>query len=131
MESSLVITLIIGLVVGLAAGLLLASLLPRFTGDAARNREAAKREAAYRREVADHFVRTAQLVNRLTDSYKEVFDHLREGAGRLVDEETLRRRLAHEEDKNVTLHLIGYREPGPRDRKPPGEQGKEGKRSGS
>lgn len=125
MESSLVITLIIGVVVGLAAGLLLASLLPRFTGDAARDREAAKREAAYRREVADHFVRTAQLVNRLTDSYKEVFDHLREGAGKLVDEDTLRQRLAHEEDKNVTLHLIGYREPDSVDRQSSAERAKE------
>lgn len=131
MDTGIIITLVIGLVVGLAAGLLLASLLPRLTGDAARDRQAAEREAAYRREVADHFVETAQLVNRLTDSYKEVFDHLREGAGKLVDEETLRQRLAHEEDKNVTLHLIGYREPGSKPGERSGKRPKPGDESRS
>jgi len=58
--------------------------------------------------VADHFVKTAELVNQLTDSYKEVFDHLRDGAGSLVDEEILRERLAHRDDDKVTLRRIGY-----------------------
>lgn len=116
METTFVTGLIIGLVAGLAAGIAASLLWQRLAGGNAPDRDARKREAAYRREVADHFVETAQLVNRLTDSYKEVFDHLRDGAGKLVDEETLRQRLANEEDKDVTLHLIGYRVAETRDR---------------
>lgn len=106
MDANTVIGLVTGLIVGLVAGAAGAWLWWRFgtAGDGADSR----RQAEYREEVADHFVKTAELVNRLTDSYKEVFDHLRDGAGKLVDEETLRQRLAHEEDKDVTLHLIGY-----------------------
>lgn len=109
MDVNTVIGLVTGLIVGLVAGAAGAWLWWRFgmAGDGADSR----RQAEYREEVADHFVKTAELVNRLTDSYKKVFDHLRDGAGKLVDEETLRQRLAHEEDKDVTLHLIGYREP--------------------
>lgn len=105
MDADMITGIIIGFAVGLGAGAGAAWLWSRLAGagDTAR-------EAAYRREVADHFVTTAELVNRLTDSYKEVFDHLRQGAETLVDEETLRRRLAQEEDKDVILHLIGYRE---------------------
>lgn len=108
MDASTITILIIGFAVGVAAGAGAAWLWARFSGK--QSGPDAKQQAAYREEVADHFVKTAELVNRLTDSYKEVFDHLRDGAGRLVDEETLRQRLAHEEDKDVTLHLIGYRE---------------------
>lgn len=121
MEASHLIALFVGLVAGIGAGVAAARAWPRLASGRAAEEEAERRQAAYRREVADHFVETAQLVNRLTDSYKEVFDHLRRGAGTLVDEETLRQRLANEEDKNVTLHLIGYREAG---KKPSGTDGK-------
>lgn len=107
MDANTLIGLITGLIVGLLAGAAGTWLWWRF--GAPRDGADSKRQAEYQEEVADHFVKTAELVNRLTDSYKEVFDHLRDGAGKLVDEETLRERLSHEEDKDVTLHLIGYR----------------------
>lgn len=106
MDANTLIGLITGLIVGLLAGVAGTWLWWRF--GASSDGADSKRQAEYQEEVADHFVKTAELVNRLTDSYKEVFDHLRDGAGKLVDEETLRQRLAHEEDKDVTLHLIGY-----------------------
>lgn len=107
MDESTITGLIIGLLVGLPAGAAAAWLWSRVGGTAGA--ESAKQQAAYQEEVADHFVKTAELVNSLTDSYKEVFDHLRQGAETLVDEETLRKRLSREEEKDVTLHLIGYR----------------------
>lgn len=123
MDASTITILIIGLAVGLLAGAGGAWIWARFSGKGST--PDARQQAAYREEVADHFVKTAELVNRLTDSYKEVFDHLRDGAGRLVDEDTLRERLAHEEDKDVTLHLIGYRESGPGDETAPEPRGPE------
>lgn len=60
-----------------------------------------------REDVTDHFVQTAKLINRLTDSYKAVFDHLSEGAENLVDPETLRERLPEVGEKEVKLRRIG------------------------
>jgi hypothetical protein len=103
---------LVWLLIGAAAGLVLGGAgvfaWLRYGGGGAAGGSARRREEAYREEVADHFVKTAELVNQLTDSYKEVFDHLRDGAGNLVDEEILRERLAHRDDEKVTLRRIGY-----------------------
>lgn len=129
MDASIITGLIIGLVAGLAAGA--AAVWLWFRYGAGTDGAEARQQAKYREEVADHFVKTAELVNRLTDSYKEVFDHLRDGAGNLVDEDTLRRRLANEEDKDVTLHLIGYRDKGSREDGPPAGKRESGKSGAS
>lgn len=66
-----------------------------------------KENARFREEVNEHFVQTAELINRLTDSYKEVFDHLSSGAERLVDEEAVRERMPQVTDQEVRLKHIG------------------------
>jgi len=43
----------------------------------------------------------------MTDSYKAVFDHLNDGATKLVDGAELRERLPNEERKVITLSRIG------------------------
>lgn len=63
-------------------------------------------------DVLDHFVTTANLVNDMTDSYKAVFDHLNEGANKLVDSTELRQRLPHEDRGVITLSRIGQPEAG-------------------
>ncbi|WP_405234422.1 ZapG family protein [Lentisalinibacter salinarum] len=108
MEEFSLVSLLIGAAIGLALGAGGLFVWFRYGGGATGTTSARRREEAYREEVADHFVKTAELVNQLTDSYKEVFDHLREGAGHLVDEEILRQRLAHQDDEKVTLQRIGY-----------------------
>ncbi|ADI15948.1 YhcB family protein [Truepera radiovictrix] len=50
--------------------------------------------ANYRGDVNEHFLRTAELIDELTKSYKLVYDHLESGAYRLVGEETFRQQLA-------------------------------------
>jgi len=124
MEEFSLVSLLIGAAIGLALGAGGLFVWFRYRGDAAGAGSARRREAAYREEVADHFVKTAELVNQLTDSYKEVFDHLREGAGHLVEEEILRERLAHRDDEKVTLQRIGYAGSGD------GRQGGERRQSG-
>jgi hypothetical protein len=67
---------------------------------------------SYRRDVADHYVETAKRVDALTHAYKAVYDHLEDGAVRLVGEAELRERLDRLEDANrepVTLEGIGQR----------------------
>jgi len=39
----------------------------------------------YQAQVAQHFERTAELVNNLTESYRDVHEHLASGASRLAD----------------------------------------------
>ncbi|MDX1570624.1 MAG: DUF1043 family protein [Xanthomonadales bacterium] len=73
------------------------------------DQELRKEFDAYREEVADHFAKTASLVNRLTDSYKDVFEHLQDGAHGLLDEEQLRARLQDESGETITLTRLGYR----------------------
>ena len=47
----------------------------------------------YQREVAQHFADTAQLVNGLTQSYKNVHDHLASGALKLTNPEITQQML--------------------------------------
>lgn len=77
----------------LAAGLVAGHLLSRRFDDARQQVRALQEEldqaraeqAAYRREVSDHFARTAQAVNQLTASYRTVHQQLSEGARTLCD----------------------------------------------
>ena len=95
---------------GLVLGALITWLISRKTMKSAPYRELEKQHAVLRDNVTEHFVKTAGLVNQMTDSYKAVFEQLQEGASQLLDEETLRNRLAHDEDEEVKLGKIGYRQ---------------------
>ncbi|MDX1593358.1 MAG: DUF1043 family protein [Gammaproteobacteria bacterium] len=83
----------IATLIGLGAGVLVGYLLARRFDDAGRRARSLEQElerareehAAYRREVGDHFARTASAVNQLTDSYRNVHRELREGAHALCD----------------------------------------------
>lgn len=105
--------------IGALIGAAVAYWLTRRTGP---GRSASKAQAElneYRERVADHFTRTAALVDQLTDSYKDVFDQLQAGAVDLLDEQTLREKLAHQDAEVITLNRLGYRgseEPGADDR---------------
>jgi uncharacterized membrane-anchored protein YhcB (DUF1043 family) len=69
--------------------------------------EMKKENERFREEVNAHFVQTAELINELTDSYKRVFDHLSDGAERLVDSEALRDRMPQVGRQEVRLRHIG------------------------
>ena len=47
-----------------------------------------KQQQEYQEEVSDHFQQTAQLLNQLTDSYKDVHTHLAKGANLLAGANT-------------------------------------------
>lgn len=77
------------LLVGVAVGALLSRL---FTPETRNHRELEKRltEAGatlknYRQDVSDHYVKTANLVDELTESYRDLHNHLAEGASNLLD----------------------------------------------
>lgn len=99
---------IIGLVVGLVAGAGVAwAVVARRSHSPSVSQLKAENER-FREEVNAHFVQTAGLINELTDSYKKVFDHLSDGADRLVDKEAVRERMpqvGHRDE--VRLRHIG------------------------
>ncbi|MFV8820142.1 YhcB family protein [Haliea sp. E17] len=83
----LIICSLIGLAVGLGIGVLLAQ---RVTPSGQKRREAERQldqalqeKKAYEDEVVEHFTDTAKLLNQLTDSYREVHNHLARGAADL------------------------------------------------
>ena len=70
--------------------------------------ETLKREnQIFRDQVNEHFVQTAELINQLTDSYKAVFDHLSEGAEKLVDEKAVRERMPQVSAEEIRLKRLG------------------------
>lgn len=84
-------TALLGLGIGLAAGWLL-GMRRKSKRDVildleARLERAIESRADYEAEVAEHFAKTAQLLNRMTQDYREVYSHLASGADTLCDGE--------------------------------------------
>lgn len=102
-----IIALIIGLLLGATGAWIW--LRQRGGGDGSVA-ELKKENERFREEVNEHFVQTAELINQLTDSYKAVFDHLSEGADKLVDKEAVRERMPRVSDREVRLKHIGSRD---------------------
>ena len=99
---------IAGVVIGLMVGATAAWLWMDRKGSSAGSVETLKREnERFREEVNEHFVQTAELINQLTDSYKAVFDHLSEGAEKLVDEKAVRERMPQVGDEEIRLKRLG------------------------
>ncbi len=48
----------------------------------------------YQDRVGDHFTTTAHLINKLTDTYRDVHEHMSNGAENLCDDEEVRNRLS-------------------------------------
>jgi len=109
MEAATVYWIIGAGLAGLASGALITWLISRMTMKSKPYRELESQHVELRDKVTEHFVKTAGLVNQMTDSYKAVFEQLQEGASQLLDEQTLRERLAHDDADEVRLGKIGYR----------------------
>lgn len=98
---------ILGLVTGLIVGALLVWLITSRRRNEPTVVQLKAENARFREEVNAHFVRTAELINELTDSYKKVFDHLSDGAERLVDGDAVRNRMPQVGHHEVRLRHIG------------------------
>lgn len=118
---------IIGLIIGLAVGAGIVWLIVARKTDIVSVNQLKVENDRFREEVNAHFVQSAQLINELTDSYKKVFDHLSDGAERLVDKEAVRERMPQVGRQEVRLRHIGA----PKDYRPatgPAETAKPAKR---
>ena len=85
-------------VVALAAGGLIGYFLPRYLKLAALPQNALEEELnalktqheTYRHDVANHFGKTAELLEQLINNYREVHNHLAYGAEELCQNETVK-----------------------------------------
>lgn len=95
--------------IGLALGGLAGYLLARRFGDSEQRASALQQEldaareehAAYRREVSDHFAKTAVAVNQLTESYRSVHQQLSDGAHALCDNAAAETALAFDQSRLI------------------------------
>ena len=96
-------------IVGFALGALVMWWMDRKQGGGSSVATLKKEHEQFREQVTEHFVETAQRINRLTDSYKDLFDHLSQGAETLVDDASLRERMPQVSDQEVRLKRLGTR----------------------
>ncbi len=82
--SSLLITGIVALVIGVGFGMFVSR---RLSPDSRKQRELERsldrllqQQKDYQHEVAEHFIDTAKLLNNLAESYRDVHNHLANGA---------------------------------------------------
>jgi uncharacterized membrane-anchored protein YhcB (DUF1043 family) len=95
--------------IGLAVGGLAGYLLARRFGDSEQRAVALQQEldrarddhAAYRRDVSEHFAKTAVAVNQLTESYRDVHQQLSEGARALCDNAAAETALAFDQSRLI------------------------------
>ncbi|HEY0286199.1 MAG TPA: DUF1043 family protein [Pseudomonas sp.] len=97
MEHSLLVWLlpIITLVAGVVIGFLVARLLPNAAPSSTQRHldDVQERFDTYQNEVVTHFNSTANLVQKLSQSYQDVQEHLADGANRLAPDDQTRQRL--------------------------------------
>lgn len=60
----------------------------------------------YQQDVEQHFAKTADLIDNLTNSYKEVFDHLSSSAESLLTEEQIKNQLINRKSREVTIKYL-------------------------
>lgn len=60
----------------------------------------------YQQDVESHFAKTADLIDNLTNSYKEVFEHLSDSAENLLTEEQIKNQLINRKSREVTIKYL-------------------------
>jgi uncharacterized membrane-anchored protein YhcB (DUF1043 family) len=95
-------SLLVGVVIGLLLGGRLSASPARLRELENELREAREAERRYRSSVGDHFSMTADLVHHMTQSYREVYDHLASGAQDLCSDEVAAKLLPAKSDANFS-----------------------------
>lgn len=118
--------------VGAALGALISRMmLPSKQNKSLENQLQASQEKldSYQKEVSEHFEETSKLVQNLTQSYKDVHDHLAKGAGKLATAEVSEKMLSagnpqdNALENQSTLDENAYAPPKDWAPKTPGETG--------
>lgn len=124
------LTGIVCLAIGVAAGLLVARRLDSSSPGKVEELEARILELQrshddYREHVSDHFSMTADLVQQMTESYRDVYQHLARGAQDLCNEEIASKLLPAAEQMHFSGDDDNAFEP-PKDYAPKRQNGQSG-----
>lgn len=86
-------SLLAGVIIGLLVGGRLSASPSRVRELEAEIKAAQEKERRYRDSVSDHFSMTADLVHHMTESYREVYEHLASGAQDLCPDDVANKLL--------------------------------------
>jgi len=106
MENSFIVLIVAG-ITGVVIGIGIALFFMR--SGSSDKASASKVEAQlkdYQQQVENHFAKTSELIDELTDSYKNVFEHLSESAQSLLTEEQIQQQIENRRDRQVTLSYL-------------------------
>ncbi|MES1924396.1 DUF1043 family protein [Salinisphaera sp. T31B1] len=79
----LILILVVGVVIALVIGYFLGS---RFGGKkSVAMKEATEKHDSYRNDVREHFEQTSAIMSRMVDDYRDMYEHLSDGAEKLAD----------------------------------------------
>ena len=95
LETLIMVSAIVLCIGGLIGAVISRTLLPpEIQKDLEKQLQTSRTELEkYQQDVAHHFAETSQLVTKLTESYKEVHDHLAKGATNLTNPEISKKML--------------------------------------
>lgn len=91
---------------GTALGIAGMYLVSQRKGKQTSVKEMERRLDDYQHKVEDHFAKTADLIDNLTDSYQAVFTHLSESAEDLLTDEQIRNQLINRRSREVTIKYL-------------------------
>lgn len=78
-----IVAIVAGLIVGLLMGRRTSGAARRYRDIALKLDQVMQDKKSYEAEVVEHFTKTGRLLNELTESYREVHNHLAQGADKL------------------------------------------------
>jgi uncharacterized membrane-anchored protein YhcB (DUF1043 family) len=78
-----IMAIVAGLIVGLLMGRRTSGAARRYRDIALKLDQVMQDKKSYEAEVVEHFTKTGRLLNELTESYREVHNHLAQGADKL------------------------------------------------
>ncbi|MGY0400072.1 MAG: YhcB family protein, partial [Ostreibacterium sp.] len=102
-QETMYITMIAIAIMALLIGFLIGKLVGSSSENSQVAKLAQKELSEYKIAVSKHFGKTADLVDNLTESYKDVFEHLGSSARQLLSEEKVKQHLQSRAKKTVTL----------------------------
>lgn len=113
--------LTLALLAGIGVGFFISRKVPGVSPDRTQQRldELQERFDNYQTDVITHFNTTAALVNKLTQSYQDVQQHLADGADQLALDEQARQRLRESLRPDTALPVSRERLSLPKNSEPP------------
>ena len=101
-----ILNMVMAGVAGVVAGGLFMYFANKGENSSASIKEVEEKLHDYQQDVEAHFSKTADLIDNLTNSYKDVFEHLSDSAENLLTEEQIKNQLINRKSREVTIKYL-------------------------